>query len=205
MADVNSKRKPKSRRKVANFARFNVEICILAGGQSKRMGSDKARLRLGQTTMLGLVRKTARATGLPVRVIRRDCIPKCGPLGGIHTALKTTRADAVLFLACDMPLVSTELLQFILRRFAGPGRNKKRAIFTRSRGVGFPFILRRETLDELQQQIGNRELSIQSLATALEGAALRLTRRLSRELFNVNTLSDWAIAVERLRSPGRIA
>src|SRR5262245_26747021 len=89
--------------------RSNLEICILAGGLSKRMGRNKSRLSLGNITMLGHIRKTAEATGLPVRVIRRDCVPKCGPLGGIYTALKTTEADAILFLACDMPLVTTEL------------------------------------------------------------------------------------------------
>jgi molybdopterin-guanine dinucleotide biosynthesis protein A len=77
------------------------------------MGRDKARLRLGQRTMLGRIRVAARATGLPVRVIRRDAVPRCGPLGGIYTALQSTRAEAVLFLACDMPFVTPELIQWV--------------------------------------------------------------------------------------------
>ena len=169
------------------------------------MGRDKSRLRLGKITMLGHIRKTARATGLPVRIIRRDCIPKCGPLGGIYTALKTTKARAVLFLACDMPLVSTQLIQLILQRFSSPDRNQKAAIFVRSYGVGFPFVLRMESLGKVQQQVDDREPSIQSLAKVLKGTTLRLTGRLSQELFNVNTPGDWAVAVERLRLPGRIA
>src|SRR6266566_1093085 len=92
----------------------SVEICILAGGLSRRMGRDKSRLRLGRRTMLGHIRGEARKLGFPVRVIRRDAVPRCGPLGGVYTALKTTRAHAVVFLACDMPFVSADLIAFLL-------------------------------------------------------------------------------------------
>lgn len=198
MAEANSKRKPKPRGKVANFARFNVEICILAGGQSKRMGRDKSRLRLGQTTMLGHIHKTARATGLAVRVIRRDMVPKCGPLGGIYTALKTTKADAVLFLACDMPLVAPQLMQFVLHQLDAPSRCVKQAIFVRSRAEGFPIILRRSSLDMVQQQIKKSDFSLQSLAKVLEATTLRLKARLYRQLLNVNTPREWTVVKRRL-------
>ena len=93
---------------------YAIEACILAGGLSSRMGTDKARLRLGRKTLLGHVRAAARAAGLPLRVIRRDIVPRCGPLGGVYTALRSTRAEAVMFLSCDMPFVTGELLQRLL-------------------------------------------------------------------------------------------
>src|SRR5258706_6638023 len=89
---------------------LTFEVCILAGGLSRRMGTDKARLRLGSRTMLQHVQAAAKATGLPVRVISKDLIPNCGPLGGLYTALKTTKHDAILALACDMPFVTPDLL-----------------------------------------------------------------------------------------------
>src|SRR5262245_53027899 len=61
---------------------------ILAGGRSSRMGRDKSRLRVGRRTMLTHAKQAAQALGLPVRVIRRDIVPRCGPLGGVLTALK---------------------------------------------------------------------------------------------------------------------
>src|SRR5690349_6523011 len=93
---------------------MRLEVCILAGGLSTRMGGDKARLRLGRRTMLSIIRGTASDLGVPVRIIRKDLIARCGPLGGLLTGLKTTRADAVLFLACDMPLISRALLHKII-------------------------------------------------------------------------------------------
>src|SRR5687768_5753928 len=90
---------------------MKVGICILAGGLSSRFGRDKSRVRFGRRTMLSVIRATAQELDLPVRVIRHDRVPRCGPLGGILTGLESTRADAVLFLACDMPLVTAELLR----------------------------------------------------------------------------------------------
>jgi molybdopterin-guanine dinucleotide biosynthesis protein A len=174
------------------------------------MGRDKSRLRLGLTTMLGTIRKAARATGLPVRIIRRDIVPKCGPLGGIYTALKTTRADAVLFLACDMPLVSAELIQFVLERSsasqvrspkcvpraslrAAPILSAAPALFVRSSGrAGFPFLLPSRAFKTVFQQIENDDLSLQSLAKALRATILTLKHPWTRELFNVNTPQDRA-------------
>ena len=42
-----------------------------------------------------------------------DEVPNCGPLAGIHSALRHSNTDWNAFLAVDMPLVSTALLQFI--------------------------------------------------------------------------------------------
>src|SRR6266508_968828 len=112
------------------------------------MGCDKARLRLGNRTMLGHIRATAKATGLPVRTISRDLVLRCGPLGGIFTALKITRADAVLFLACDMPFVSAELLEFLLHEF----RSKRSALFAQAnQQTGFPFIISKSRLSIIEK------------------------------------------------------
>ena len=57
------------------------------------------------------VRAAARASGLPVRVIRRDCVERCGPLGGVLTALMSTRREAVVFLSCDMPFFTARTIR----------------------------------------------------------------------------------------------
>ena len=187
-----------------------LEICILAGGLSRRMGRDKARLRLGNRTMLGHIRATARAVGTarcavrssqrddPIRIsartISRDLVPRCGPLGGIFTALKTTRADAVLFLACDMPFVSAELLKFLLGKF----NTKQSAFFTqKNRQVGFPFLIARNKLSVVEKQIARKEFSLQKLASILHARKLKLPRCFAGQLRNINTPADLKRARQR--------
>lgn len=174
---------------------FTCEVCILAGGLSIRMRRDKSRLRLNRRTMLGAIRATAKQLNLPVRVIRRDLKPRCGPLGGIYTALKTTRAEAVLFLACDMPFVSAVLLQRVLENFR-PGQS---ALFVRDGDrVGFPFLLRRSVLPVVINQLARAEFSLQKLATILKAKTIRVPRAMSGELFNINTPADWEKARQRV-------
>jgi molybdopterin-guanine dinucleotide biosynthesis protein A len=165
-----------------------IEACILAGGLSARMGRDKARLRIGGRTLLAHVRATLRKCGLPTRVIRRDIVARCGPLGGIYTALATTRAEAVLFLACDMPFVSSGLIDRIIRR----SRAGKMAAFAATgRLCGFPFLLPRESIKTVESVRRARNYSLQWLARATRAKRVRAKET---ELFNVNTRDDFARA-----------
>jgi molybdopterin-guanine dinucleotide biosynthesis protein A len=177
------------------------EICILAGGLSRRMGRDKSRLRLGSRTMLAQIRSQARATGLPVRVIRRDAVPRCGPLGGTYTALSTTHAGAVLFLACDMPFVTSQLIQILVPEEQRLNFDSKRtnavrassALFLSSgQTAGFPFILPKTALPLVTSQIKSGQFSLQKLAKKLRAKILHPPRGMSAQLRNINTPAELA-------------
>jgi molybdopterin-guanine dinucleotide biosynthesis protein A len=178
------------------------EICILAGGLSSRMGRDKSRLRLGGRTLLAHIRGTARVIGLPHRIIRHDLVVQCGPLGGLYTALVTSRADATLFLSCDMPFVSAGLLEMLVCK----AKQDESALFVEAHGcVGFPLLLfGRTALPVLKNQLNKKLFSLQRLAEALCSRKIRLAGRHERELFNVNTPGDLrtARALWRSRTAG---
>jgi molybdopterin-guanine dinucleotide biosynthesis protein A len=173
---------------MSKIDKFRFEICILAGGLSSRMGRDKSRLRLGGKSLLAHIRATARTVGLPHRIIRRDLVAHCGALGGLYTALMTSRAEASLFLSCDMPFVSAGLLERLLRE-AKPDEN---ALFVEANGrVGFPLLLfRNAALAVVEKQMDKRELSLQQLAQALRARSTRLPPGKASELLNLNTPDD---------------
>jgi len=160
------------------------------------MGRNKVSLLLGQRTLLGHVRGTARRSGLPHRVIRRDLIPRCGPVGGVFTALATSPGEAILFLSCDMPFITADLLSTLVSKL---GR-RTQALFVGQNGrVGFPFLLRRATLPVVERQLRARRVSLQQLARALRAQTLRLPRARARESFNINTPADLKVARDRWR------
>lgn len=170
-----------------------VEICILAGGLSSRMGRDKAKLRVGGKTLLARIRRTASELGFPVRVIRRDLVPRCGPLGGIYTALKTTSADIVLFLACDMPNASAILLSGILEKSGG------KPLFTlHAKKPGFPFVLQRAALPKVESALAEKVFSLKNLAESLRAKKFRPKGGLVSELININTPEDWERARRKM-------
>jgi molybdopterin-guanine dinucleotide biosynthesis protein A len=161
------------------------------------MGTSKAALRLGNQTMLGYIRSRATSAGLTVRVIERDLVRRCGPLGGIFTALSTTSCEGVLFLSCDMPFVSVDLL----RRLLSEVRQRSHALFFKTpEGLGFPFWLRATALAMVEKQIARRQYSLQRLAEILRAKTVHPSATERDQLFNINTPADWESARERFRT-----
>ena len=103
-----------------------VTAFVLAGGKSTRMGTDKAFVRLDGRTLLERALDVARAVTSDVRIVgepRRfaafapvveDEFPGCGPLGGIHAALRSSTCDLNVIVAVDLPFISSALLQFLI-------------------------------------------------------------------------------------------
>lgn len=152
------------------------------------MGQDKSRLKLGGSTFLEEVEKIARQLTPQVRIIREDIVPRCGPLGGVYTGLKTSQAQAVLFLSCDMPLVTPALLQKLLQIYA----RVPHPVFTvEKNGPGFPFLLPKETLETVQQQIARNELALRDLCAALSAAQLEPAPHELPPLRNINTPREY--------------
>lgn len=115
-------------------------------------------------------------------------------MGGVFTALKTTRANAVLFLSCDMPLLQASVLRAIVSKLSASAE----AVFTqRGTKVGFPFAVRTSALPRVADLISKERFSLQSLARHLEAKRVRFPRRTAEQcLLNVNTPEDW----QRLRA-----
>jgi molybdenum cofactor guanylyltransferase len=98
---------------------------VLAGGQSSRMGSDKAFVELEGRSLLSRMLELASAVTAEVCIIGskakfagqgrviEDEFPNHGPLGGIHAALLSSESDLNLILAVDMPFVEVGFLHYL--------------------------------------------------------------------------------------------
>lgn len=106
-----------------------ISVLVLAGGQSLRMGTNKALLKIdGRETLIARVVSNLRPlsddlvvvtntpehyAGLPVR-FTGDQFPNAGPLAGLHAGLHAARHPWSLVVACDMPLVDHRLVRFMI-------------------------------------------------------------------------------------------
>ncbi|HKB65306.1 MAG TPA: molybdenum cofactor guanylyltransferase [Pyrinomonadaceae bacterium] len=99
---------------------------ILAGGESRRMGTEKARLVLdGQSFVERIARELSSVTSsikvvgdkvspaelnLPIDIQSApDVYPLWGALGGVHAALSACSESWALVVACDFPFVTGDL------------------------------------------------------------------------------------------------
>ena len=102
---------------------------VLVGGQSRRMGRDKALLEFAgqplflrvadllqpyveEVTLLGSV---ARYAGFGLAVLE-DQHPGQGPLGALYSGLRNSSCDWNLFFACDLPFLKRRLVEILLER-----------------------------------------------------------------------------------------
>ena len=116
----------------------SIQGFILAGGESRRMGTDKWRLMLGGQTFVERIANEIAAASpsriSPVTLVGNiagntagnliagddaasntplpkapDIYPGWGALGGVHAALSACSAEWALVVACDFPFVTREL------------------------------------------------------------------------------------------------
>jgi len=127
---------------------------------------------------------------MPVRVIRRDLVERCGPLGGVYTALVTSQAEVLLFLSCDMPFVSPGLLRKIVSRFQ---RHKGSWFVARAKVPGFPFLLQRADLARVEHQLKRGAFSVRGLVRALKAHCFDPRGFSDHEFLNVNTPQELSI------------
>jgi molybdopterin-guanine dinucleotide biosynthesis protein A len=106
---------------------------IVAGGRSRRFGSDKRRLRLWGDQGPTLLERTAALVGalcdetlvvlndpdgwpeLHARKVS-DAYPGAGPLGGIWSGLAAATHPYALVVAADMPLLEPGLLRWMIEQ-----------------------------------------------------------------------------------------
>ena len=117
---------------IADPASNNVSGIVLAGGQSRRLGRDKAVEPFqGQPLIERVIQVVSQLTDETVVVVddqargdalplppgvgtAPDLYPGAGSLGGIFTGLSAGRMPWGLVVACDMPFVNLELMRYLL-------------------------------------------------------------------------------------------
>ncbi|WP_447984435.1 molybdenum cofactor guanylyltransferase [Nitrospira sp. Nam74] len=108
----------------------NVTGVLLAGGKSRRMGTDKRFLKLRGETLLRralsvyerlfseiivVVAEPIPELGDIGHPIVTDLIPNCATLGGLYTGLSVASYPRIFAAACDMPFLNPTVIDHLLQ------------------------------------------------------------------------------------------
>lgn len=102
---------------------------ILCGGKSERMGTDKSFLKINNIAMIDriyslmsnhfneilLISNEPEKYLYLTEKVYKDIYPGLGPLSGIHSGLKNSTSYYNFFVSCDMPFVTDDVIELILR------------------------------------------------------------------------------------------
>ncbi|MEI6305990.1 MAG: NTP transferase domain-containing protein, partial [Deltaproteobacteria bacterium] len=104
-----------------------VTAAILAGGNSRRMGHNKALLKIGDVTLIEKIYRTLSQLFHDIVIVTNtpeeyafipcrkaaDIYPGAGSIAGLHSALTNSATDTVFAVACDMPTLNPDLIRHI--------------------------------------------------------------------------------------------
>ncbi|HCI12660.1 MAG: hypothetical protein A2063_08485 [Gallionellales bacterium GWA2_60_142] len=181
---------------------------ILAGGDSRRMGQDKAMLSLHGRTLLQHVTDSVGQVFSQVIVSVRepraglalpqvcDALPDGGPLAGLAAALESIETPWLFAVGCDMPFMSSGVIEALGSRRAG-----HQAVVPVVQGHPQPLaaFYARDCLDAIRDiQAGGGKRSLRALLERLDvcyvdEAQLREFDPQLRSFFDLDTPADVAV------------
>jgi molybdopterin-guanine dinucleotide biosynthesis protein A len=182
---------------------------VLAGGRSSRMGGrDKAfaavdgepiavrTIRLFRGLFPQVIVATNRADryrALDVETVS-DAFPGCGPLAGIHAAMRAARHPHVFVAACDMPGLDADVIRFLLARIGDAD-----AVVPRWEHDVEPLhaVYAVRLVDRIEEALRTERYAIRELLPRVRvdyvaEDELRRIRGTARSMLNVNTPEELA-------------
>lgn len=195
---------------------MDLSAVILAGGDSKRMGTNKALLTLDNVCLIDMIVEKLTANFREVlivtdngrdfqhlnAVIVKDIIKQGekNALRGVHAGLFHASSPAAFFVACDMPFLSSPLIHFMSKYAL-----EYDAVVPRVGGYFQPLFAfyHRRILERITRSLEQQSFKITDFYAGLnmkeiDEASIQLFDPGMRSFFNINTRKDYEQALSFL-------
>jgi len=163
----------------------DVTLCILAGGEGRRMGRPKGELRIGGVPILRHLLDQISWKGPTMLVTAPgrehppgwerfdrevvDPVAGLGPLRGLLTALENTTTDLIAVTTVDMPGITARQLDFLIERLRGQpewfGVMARRTMRASEQIEPFPSVFRPKAKDIVAEELQAQRRSVYRLAS----------------------------------------
>jgi molybdopterin-guanine dinucleotide biosynthesis protein A len=181
----------------------NITGIILAGGKSQRMGTDKGLLLLrGKPFVTHIYEALKPIVGDNIMVVSsnadydalgynriEDMIADKGPVGGLYTALKQSKTKFNLVLSVDVPLVSTELLQWLVTKHEDSFMVTQ--VQAQDKASPLIAVYDRSTRILLGEHLAGNQLKLRDVIAEVNHQTLEVPSKWSKQVQNINTEEDY--------------
>jgi molybdenum cofactor guanylyltransferase len=180
-----------------------ITAYILAGGKSQRMGTDKGFLEWkGQSFVANIVAAVKAVVGNNVVIVSSDeqydalgitrisdIVANKGPLGGIYTALKHTTTKRNLIVSVDAPLISPELLQWLVN--AHSDAYQMTQVQVNDKPSPLIAVYDRSVRILLPEFLAGNQLKVRKFVEELTHQTINVPEQWSDQLQNINTPEEY--------------
>ncbi len=186
---------------------MKIVAIILAGGNSSRMGKNKALIPYNGKRLIDHIANQIYLSGIKEIIVSGtiegyECIPDIikngGPMVGIATVISKAYSDydSFMVLPVDLPLLNSDVINQLIEN----NNNKCDAICFKSNPL--PFIINKSStlLNDLNSSnfIDNFDKqSVKKFLSKFNTQFLELSKKNTHALTNTNTPNEWALAISQ--------
>ncbi|MBS7254770.1 molybdenum cofactor guanylyltransferase [Flavobacterium branchiicola] len=180
---------------------MKTTVFILCGGKSTRMQSEKGLVLFQEKPFIEHIIQAILPITDNIKLITAskeydylayekipDLIVDKGPLGGIYTALSNSETEFNLILSCDIPLISTELLQELISKH---NTEAQITVFaSESRLHPLIGIYSKKVLPVIKSAIDNDDLKMMNLLANIPHQIIHIEESENFHLTNINSADE---------------
>jgi len=189
----------------------NIAGLILAGGESRRIGTDKSILKFQGVSLLQRIVDEHKKVVDSVYVIGKkdkfvenvtgipDTVKNIGPIGGLHTGMSLIDADCYLISPCDMPFLKSEDLMKLL--ISSEETDADAVIAKSEKGIEpLVAVYKKTILSKIEENIDSNNYAIRALFSKIKVKYLDFNEQIFEKniFFNINYPEDYDTALKLL-------
>lgn len=174
---------------------------ILAGGKSSRMGQDKGLMLLNGKGMIQYVVDALKPVVDEIMIVANndeyrkfgykvhpDLMPNLGPLSGIYTGLTHSTTQKNVVLSCDLPLITTRLIQKIINH--SPDKFDAEIVKCGENVHPLTGIYNKSLTTFLMKELKCGNLKVRDALKRVKTNYIEVSEEFANELINVNTKQE---------------
>lgn len=192
-------------------ARNNISGIILAGGKSSRMGTDKGLILLKNKPFVEHIIHALKPVVSEIIIVSNnevydkfntiridDLIQDAGPLAGLYTGLMHSQNNFNFVLSCDIPCISTPVLEFLLDA-ANP---EYEIVQGQYQNESLPLIglYQKKCLYKIKELLNQGEKRLRALAEHCTTYDLEFLDGHERSIRNINSIKELNTLLNEIES-----
>lgn len=171
---------------------------ILTGGNSTRMGTDKALQEYKSNSFLSYIITAVESLSLPFKLISSKVIhhqlgynyildikKDKGPVSGITTALKNSLNEWNLILSCDTPLLQSSFLKWLLQNHSS--KHDATICLVKNKKMPLTAIYNKNCAPIFENHLQQDQLRVMDVIKNLNVKYISVPTELQAQLANINT------------------
>ena len=177
----------------------DINAYILTGGQSCRFGEPKCLVKIGNKTLTDIIYANLQSIFKNIGVIGKenylakynfieDLHPVQCPMNGIVSALEHTTTDWIFVIACDLPLIIDNIINYLYYK----GDFDRQAVVPIAGDKLQPLcgFYNKSILDDLNESIKMKNYSLFKILNQLDISKIVIPLNYSKQFLNVNYPDD---------------